>query len=335
MDPSVIQAALAATLPEGIDVQTYMSMLHAQLPEGMDLPTYIQQLQLQAAQEEPEAEVVQAEAAQPEGVQSIEEQVEAPPADTKAPSGQMQDDLTDQGRGSLVDEETEGRVRRRARESKWDTPPPPGSIISGRAMPLTDDFGRPISVQMKSDFVRQGITPGGRPPSGQMASDFHSQGGGGGKPGDWICAACQNINFAKRRECKKCHASAAGAERIGLKPGDWICPGCGDLVFASRPQCKMCSTPNPNPTKGKGKGKKKSDDVPSGPLNWHCPKCQYCQPTKVTECRQCGEAQPPINEIIAALEAKGEGKSSSSRQCNWEYQRVTLADGSGGRTTPY
>lgn len=69
--------------------------------------------------------------------------------------------------------------------------------------------------------------------------------GAGGKPGDWVCSGCQNINFSYRNTCNKCHESNVGATRIGLKPGDWICPGCGDLVFASKNKCKMCQTPKP------------------------------------------------------------------------------------------
>lgn len=70
--------------------------------------------------------------------------------------------------------------------------------------------------------------------------------GAGGKPGDWVCTNCQNINFSYRNTCNKCHESNKGATRIGLKVGDWICPGCGDLVFASKDKCKMCKTAKPD-----------------------------------------------------------------------------------------
>jgi len=77
-----------------------------------------------------------------------------------------------------------------------------------------------------------------------MGCDPDEKGKGGGKgagrPGDWECPNCGNINFSRNRECKQCGTSGEGVERIGMKKGDWICPACGDLVFASKSQCKMC-----------------------------------------------------------------------------------------------
>merc|ERR1712087_641454 len=67
-----------------------------------------------------------------------------------------------------------------------------------------------------------------------------------GRPGDWICPACGNLNLSRMRSCTACGADGSSATRMGVKPGDWICPGCGDLVFASRDTCKMCHTQKPN-----------------------------------------------------------------------------------------
>lgn len=68
-----------------------------------------------------------------------------------------------------------------------------------------------------------------------------------GKPGDWICKRCGNINFSQRKLChmNSCRAPPIGCERIGLKPGDWTCPSCGDLCFSFRNTCNLCNTAKP------------------------------------------------------------------------------------------
>mmetsp|Transcript_98887 Transcript_98887/g.313925 ORF Transcript_98887/g.313925 Transcript_98887/m.313925 type:complete len:329 (-) Transcript_98887:52-1038(-) len=67
----------------------------------------------------------------------------------------------------------------------------------------------------------------------------------GGKPGDWICPGCWNVNYSHRDRCNVCGTAGRGEARLGMKPGDWICPKCGDLVFSTKAQCKMCRTPKP------------------------------------------------------------------------------------------
>merc|ERR1712039_1062166 len=67
----------------------------------------------------------------------------------------------------------------------------------------------------------------------------------GGKPGDWVCPSCGNVNFSNRDKCNKCDTPRGNQKRLGMKPGDWICPNCGDLVFATKNNCKMCGTPKP------------------------------------------------------------------------------------------
>merc|ERR1719247_1712724 len=84
----------------------------------------------------------------------------------------------------------------------------------------------------------------------------------GTKPGDWFCPSCNDLQFAKNTQCRKCgtpnpdplgsmNAMAEGmANRTSSaneKPGDWYCPACGDLQFARNAQCRKCGTPNPDP----------------------------------------------------------------------------------------
>mmetsp|Transcript_48548 Transcript_48548/g.104024 ORF Transcript_48548/g.104024 Transcript_48548/m.104024 type:complete len:230 (+) Transcript_48548:104-793(+) len=88
--------------------------------------------------------------------------------------------------------------------------------------------------------------------------DWGGKGGGGGdlpsggKPGDWICPSCSNVNFSNRDSCNKCGEPRGNQKRLGMKPGDWICPNCGDLVFATKNQCKMCGQPKPEDLGGGG-----------------------------------------------------------------------------------
>lgn len=34
------------------------------------------------------------------------------------------------------------------------------------------------------------------------------------RPGDWICCNCQNLNFAFRTNCNRCHLSKAENQKI-------------------------------------------------------------------------------------------------------------------------
>jgi len=50
-------------------------------------------------------------------------------------------------------------------------------------------------------------------------------------------------------------AEAAAPAPAGGKPGDWTCPDCGDLQFARNEYCRLCETPRP---KGSAKAKAKA-----------------------------------------------------------------------------
>jgi len=102
-------------------------------------------------------------------------------------------------------------------------------------------------------------------------------------PGDWNCPNCNDMQFARNPNCRKCGtakcgpggmagdacgaaastrgfvgsgASEANAQRR-LKPGDWFCPGCNDLQFARNMSCRRCGGPKeglPNHALGFGHG---------------------------------------------------------------------------------
>ncbi|KAF3659576.1 putative zinc finger CCCH domain-containing protein 19-like [Capsicum annuum] len=91
------------------------------------------------------------------------------------------------------------------------------------------------------------------------------------REGDWMCAACQHLNFKKRDACQRCscpkYATPVDVAMYGLKKkqmswletgygydssalpgwksGDWICSriGCGMHNYASRAECYKCKTP--------------------------------------------------------------------------------------------
>lgn len=67
--------------------------------------------------------------------------------------------------------------------------------------------------------------------------------------GDWLCIACQHVNFKKRDACQRCncpkYASEADAALYGrnkseVLPGDWYCNACCAHNYASRTNCYRC-----------------------------------------------------------------------------------------------
>ncbi|XP_021741359.1 zinc finger Ran-binding domain-containing protein 2-like [Chenopodium quinoa] len=74
-------------------------------------------------------------------------------------------------------------------------------------------------------------------------------------PGDWLCGACQHVNFKKRESCQKCSFSKYGSQadipyyiantkssRTEVLAGDWYCQtmNCGAHNYASRTSCFRC-----------------------------------------------------------------------------------------------
>merc|ERR1719491_722292 len=52
------------------------------------------------------------------------------------------------------------------------------------------------------------------------------------RPGDWMCPACGNHNYASREACNKCQQPKPVAPEGGCggnwREGDWACPSCGN-----------------------------------------------------------------------------------------------------------
>ncbi|XP_010100942.2 zinc finger Ran-binding domain-containing protein 2 [Morus notabilis] len=68
--------------------------------------------------------------------------------------------------------------------------------------------------------------------------------------GDWMCGACQHLNFKKRDQCQRCQYPKYGGpdpstyayNRTEVLAGDWYCNAmnCGAHNYASRSQCYIC-----------------------------------------------------------------------------------------------
>ncbi|KMT02921.1 hypothetical protein BVRB_8g194970 [Beta vulgaris subsp. vulgaris] len=83
--------------------------------------------------------------------------------------------------------------------------------------------------------------------------------------GDWMCGACQHINFKKREACQRCGFSKYGGQveasaygynnntnRTEVLAGDWYCQAmnCGAHNYASRTSCFRCGAQKPESALG-------------------------------------------------------------------------------------
>ena len=83
---------------------------------------------------------------------------------------------------------------------------------------------------------------------------------------DWVCAACNNVNFAWRTECNSCGKAKDGNVKAYKSSGrannrsnqrrerprqethgqnDWECPACNNINFSFRTECNRCGKPKP------------------------------------------------------------------------------------------
>ena len=83
---------------------------------------------------------------------------------------------------------------------------------------------------------------------------------------DWVCAACENVNFSWRTECNSCGKAKEGNVKAYKSSGrennrsnqrrerprqerhgqnDWECPACNNNNFSFRTECNRCGKPKP------------------------------------------------------------------------------------------
>ncbi|KAG8372716.1 hypothetical protein BUALT_Bualt12G0095600 [Buddleja alternifolia] len=74
------------------------------------------------------------------------------------------------------------------------------------------------------------------------------------RQGDWMCGACQHVNFQKRDSCQRCSCpryatpgdvsayANALMQKTQVLAGDWYCVAlnCGAHNYASRNSCYRC-----------------------------------------------------------------------------------------------
>ncbi|KAL9142728.1 hypothetical protein ABFS82_14G190200 [Erythranthe guttata] len=67
------------------------------------------------------------------------------------------------------------------------------------------------------------------------------------KKGDWLCAKCDFMNFAKNTVCLQCDAKRPKRQ---LLPGEWECPECNFLNYRRNTACFHCEHKRPPDTYG-------------------------------------------------------------------------------------
>jgi len=221
-------------------------------------------------------------------------------------------------RNVLVVEDLKG-VAMRWREQNVDT------VIRSSALDLVVDALHHgiFTVEDLKEAARLGCQTGSsygdgiRPARGEHNVKFED--------GDWICDACGNLNFARRKECHRdsCRAprpfdySRDRHDRAGgvswddhappvrtsskppSRPGDWNCDECGYLNFARRTECNSnnCKAPRPEGVGGSSSRVEPSSRGPGGwgksgverGGDWSCGKCAFRNFARRTECKECGE----------------------------------------------
>lgn len=141
------------------------------------------------------------------------------------------------------------------------------------------------------------------------------------KKGDWLCGACNAMNFGWRTECYQCASpradaaigSGAGSDwsQAAASHNNWFCPQCQASNFRTRNTCWQCGTANADaggwsageatpkferegfqdgdakPAEGAMNAWKKADD-------WACAKCFAKNFKNRTECYKCGAPRMTI-----------------------------------------
>ncbi|PON54879.1 zinc finger protein [Trema orientale] len=121
-----------------------------------------------------------------------------------------------------------------------------------------------------------------------------------GGSGDWMCGACQHLNFKKRDQCQRCQypkyggpdPSTYGYNRTEVLAGDWYCNAmnCGAHNYASRSQCFMCGTLKNDYVAGYGMGSDNSSVPPGWKTgDWFCTRvgCGEHNYASRTVCYKC------------------------------------------------
>eukprot|EP01062_Namystynia_karyoxenos_P082801 TRINITY_DN9395_c0_g1_i1.p1 TRINITY_DN9395_c0_g1~~TRINITY_DN9395_c0_g1_i1.p1 ORF type:complete len:245 (+),score=39.87 TRINITY_DN9395_c0_g1_i1:114-848(+) len=202
------------------------------------------------------------------------------------------------------------------RAANETNPPPQVGGSGGRSR--ADDWGQ----QWAGDAGGWGGW-GGAGAGGAAAGPCASAGGSAARPnrvrrqpGDWDCALCSNLNFARRTNCHRCLAPrterpaeaygagygyGGGAYDAGVpeddgyaqrNPDDWDCWICGAMNQWQSQSCHQCQN-----AKDKCLPKMGADSARPG--DWFCMRCQAVSSARVQECVNCrADRRSYSNELV-------------------------------------
>jgi hypothetical protein len=151
--------------------------------------------------------------------------------------------------------------------------------------------------------------PHGMPPPGMMRPP-HQQGAPhhglppNARPGDWMCRACNNHNYADKTACNRCKVPKdVYIAATGMRVGDWLCPACSNHNFKDKVLCNKCAGPRPATIPllgvGHGMGGGSSHGHEIRPGDWMCRHCNNHNYADKTACNRCR------TPIAAALGSNG------------------------------
>lgn len=147
-----------------------------------------------------------------------------------------------------------------------------------------------------------------------------------GRPGDWNCPGCDDLQFGRNSSCRRCGTARPAPGSIpppratpppasfkggkGMRPGDWNCPRCGDHVFAKNDSCRRCGSGKPDEDGAAAAAfpiqiagiYREAAPVGVKPGDWNCPACGDLQFARNMACRRCG-AGNPLGAFMAAAAA--------------------------------
>jgi len=121
-------------------------------------------------------------------------------------------------------------------------------------------------------------------------------------PGDWVCLACSDIQFARNTTCRSCGWTIPGQTPIGVM-------GCGRPNAPPKPGLSL-QVIGGNPTgrpvwsgqlTGIGCGEVRPGSMPATamqnhqqemPGDWYCGSCGDLQFARNNDCRKCGAGKP-------------------------------------------
>lgn len=159
------------------------------------------------------------------------------------------------------------------------------------------------------------------------------------RPGDWMCPACKNHNYANKMACNMCsfpkpggngsfgfqgtkggYGAMKGAQKFqqqrsapyqaapastgAMQPGDWCCPSCGNHNYASKMACNRCKVPKMDAMFG-GMGGMMTSKMggmmtTSRPGDWKCHACGNLNYASRESCNRKGCGIPKASFISKA-----------------------------------